>query len=117
MTRCIHFTPEMVLRKMKSMALTRVVLLMLLAIPICGQGVTPSPTPQPSATPPSEPKKSNARPADPPVAAVEPFDKADVKTMASRCVTFDTESGLIEMELYPESAPESVRNFLNLVAI
>ncbi|MBK7392092.1 MAG: peptidylprolyl isomerase [Chloracidobacterium sp.] len=37
--------------------------------------------------------------------------------MASKCVTLDTESGMIEIELYPESAPESVRNFLNLAAI
>lgn len=47
----------------------------------------------------------------------EPFDKSDMKTMASKCVVLDTEAGLIEMEMYPESAPETVRNFLNLVAI
>jgi peptidyl-prolyl cis-trans isomerase B (cyclophilin B) len=46
----------------------------------------------------------------------EPFDKADVKTMAAQCVSLDTESGAIEMEVYPESAPETVRNFLNLAA-
>jgi peptidyl-prolyl cis-trans isomerase B (cyclophilin B) len=46
---------------------------------------------------------------------VEPFDKADVKTMAGQCVTFDTEAGQIVMEMYPEQAPESVRNFLNMV--
>ncbi len=49
--------------------------------------------------------------------AAEPFDKSDMKTMASKCVVLDTEAGMIEMEMYPESAPESVRNFLNLVAI
>lgn len=37
--------------------------------------------------------------------------------MASKCVVLDTEAGIIEMEMYPESAPESVRNFLNLVSI
>ena len=37
--------------------------------------------------------------------------------MASKCVVLDTEAGIIEIEMYPESAPESVRNFLNLVAI
>ena len=37
--------------------------------------------------------------------------------MASKCVSLDTESGLIEIELFPESAPESVRNFLNLSAL
>ena len=36
--------------------------------------------------------------------------------MAGQCVTLDTEAGMIEMEMYPEHAPESVRNFLNLAA-
>lgn len=36
--------------------------------------------------------------------------------MAGKCVTFDTEAGVIEMEMFPEHAPESVRSFLNLVA-
>jgi len=69
------------------------------------------PTPAAKETP-----KANARPTPAPEYAPEPFDKADVKTMASQCVSLDTEAGLIEMELYPEHAPESVRNFLNLVA-
>ncbi|MEJ7849224.1 MAG: peptidylprolyl isomerase [Pyrinomonadaceae bacterium] len=60
------------------------------------------------------PKKTNERPAAAP--ASEPFDKADVKTMAGQCIKFDTDAGAIEMEMFPESAPESVRNFLNLVA-
>ncbi len=64
-----------------------------------------------------EPVKTNARPTPKPSAArAEPFDKADVKTMAAQCVTFDTEAGVIEMEMFPEHAPESVRNFLNLAA-
>jgi peptidyl-prolyl cis-trans isomerase B (cyclophilin B) len=63
------------------------------------------------------PPKANARPTPPPTApSAEPFDKADVKTMAGRCVSLDTEAGLIELELYPEHAPESVRSFLNLTA-
>lgn len=66
---------------------------------------------------PVEPKKTNARPASITEAAAEPFDKADVKTMAAQCVRFDTEAGLIEAEMFPESAPETVRNFLNLTAI
>lgn len=61
------------------------------------------------------PKKTNERPAV--VSTGEPFEKADVKTMAAQCVKFDTETGVIEMEMFPESAPESVRNFLNLVSI
>lgn len=36
--------------------------------------------------------------------------------MAEKCVKFETESGDIEMEMYPESAPETVRSFLNLTA-
>ena len=63
-------------------------------------------------------KKANQRPvveASKP-AAPDPFDKADVKTMAAQCVKFETEAGVIEMEMFPESAPESVRSFLNLAA-
>lgn len=71
----------------------------------------PTPTPTPSPTP----AKANARPAE--TAAAEPFDKADVKTMASKCVKLDTEAGEIVAEMYPESAPETVRNFLNLISI
>jgi len=65
------------------------------------------------------PQKANARPTPTPAVATakpEPYDKADIKTMAAQCVRFDTEEGLIEAELYPEQAPETVRNFLNLVA-
>ena len=70
-------------------------------------GQTASPTPG----------KANARPTPKPEPAkAEPFDKTDVKTMAAQCVTLDTEAGSIVMEMYPESAPESVRNFLNLAA-
>ena len=59
-----------------------------------------------------EPAKTNTRPAA--TTAAEPFDRADVKTMSGQCVSLDTEAGIIEMEMYPEHAPESVRNFLNL---
>lgn len=72
--------------------------------------------PTPAVKPPAAaPKKTNDRPSE--QAPAEPFDKADVKTMAAQCVTLDTEAGVIVMEMFPESAPESVRNFLNLVAI
>ena len=71
-----------------------------------------------SATPDkAEPAKTNARPTPTTSAVIEPFDKADVKTMASKCVKLETEAGNIEAEVYPEYAPESVRNFLNLVAL
>ncbi len=79
---------------------------------VCGAHAQ-SPSPTPTATP-TEPAKTNTRPAV--AAAAEPFDKADVQTMALKCVKFETEAGDIEAEMYPESAPETVRNFLNLVA-
>ena len=60
-------------------------------------------------------KKTNERPVVKEVAG-EPFDKADVKTMAAQCVKLETEAGVIELEMFPERAPESVRNFLNLAA-
>lgn len=63
------------------------------------------------------PPKANARPTPSPSPKPEPFENADVKTMAAQCVTLDTEVGAIELELFPESAPESVRNFLNLSAL
>ena len=68
---------------------------------------TPTPTPE---------VKANARPTPAATTPAEPFDKADGKTMAGQCVTLDTEAGVIEAEMYPEHAPESVRNFLNLAA-
>lgn len=63
-------------------------------------------------------KKVNQRPAvQPPKAAKsEPFEKATVEVMAAQCVKLETEAGIIELEMYPESAPESVRGFLNLTA-
>lgn len=61
-------------------------------------------------------KKANQRPDASKLPAPEPFEKADVKLMATQCVKFETEAGVIEFEMFPESAPESVRNFLNLAA-
>lgn len=71
-------------------------------------GFAQSPTPTPDS------RKANERPPEP--AAAEPFDRATVEQMAGQCVTLETEAGVIAIELYPESAPESVRNFLNLAA-
>ncbi len=77
-----------------------------------GQKVLPTVTPAAK-----EAVKANARPTPAPNAPkAEPYDKADVATMAKQCVSLDTESGLIEAEMFPESAPESVRNFLNMAA-
>ncbi len=69
-----------------------------------------------NAQPPT--KKVNSRPTKPAVKkTVEPFETADVAKMAQQCVRMETEAGNIEAEMYPESAPETVRNFLNLTAL
>jgi peptidyl-prolyl cis-trans isomerase B (cyclophilin B) len=64
-----------------------------------------------------EPKKSNPRPAAKSAQYVEPFEKADAATMAAQCVRIHSDVGEIALELFPESAPESVRNFLNLASL
>lgn len=68
------------------------------------------------ARPPSTLRKSNRRPdpQTPRKGSSEPFDTASVETMAKQCVRLETEVGVIELEMFPESAPETVRNFLNL---
>ncbi len=60
-------------------------------------------------------KKANRRPAA--KKPVEPFEKATVTEMAEQCVLLETETGKIELEMYPEQAPETVRNFLRLVSL
>ena len=62
------------------------------------------------------PRKANARAPEVVNNAPEPFDGASVEKMAAQCVTLETEVGAIEIAMMPEIAPESVRNFLNLVA-
>jgi peptidyl-prolyl cis-trans isomerase B (cyclophilin B) len=61
-------------------------------------------------------RKANARPVEPTAEKPEPFDGASVEKMATQCVSLETELGTIEIEMIPEVAPESVRNFLNLAA-
>lgn len=61
-------------------------------------------------------KKANVRSAEVPALSPEPFDGAPVEKMAAQCVSLETEAGIIEIEMMPEIAPESVRNFLNLAA-
>lgn len=61
-------------------------------------------------------KKANTRPAEIIPNTPEPFDGASAEKMAQQCVTLETEAGPIEIEMIPEVAPESVRNFLNLSA-
>lgn len=68
-------------------------------------------------------KKANERPAATAAPAQasgaqrEPFDGASVERMAAQCVRLETETGVVELEMLPEAAPETVRNFLNLVSI
>jgi peptidyl-prolyl cis-trans isomerase B (cyclophilin B) len=61
-------------------------------------------------------RKANTRPADPKPAQTDPFDGASVEKMTGQCVTLDTESGLIVIEMLPKAAPETARSFLNLAA-
>src|SRR5258706_1453335 len=61
-------------------------------------------------------KKANVRPAEASAIPSEPFDGAPLEKMAGQCVTLETEAGAIVIEMIPEVAPESVRNFLNLAA-
>ena len=77
---------------------------------------TPTPTPTPEPTPVPTPRKANERPPAKTTGPAEPFDRATIAEMAAKCVRFDTEAGAIELEMLPESAPETVRAFLNLVA-
>ena len=65
---------------------------------------------------PAGPSKANNRPAEVTANAPEPFDGATVEKMRDQCVSLETEAGVIEIEMIPEVAPESVRNFLNLAA-
>lgn len=71
---------------------------------------------QPQQTPDPPAAKKNARPANETEAA-EPFDKMTPEQMSGRCVTLETEAGDIVIEVLSEAAPESARNFLNLVSI
>src|ERR1041384_7250284 len=61
-------------------------------------------------------KKANARPAETAKPKAEPFDGVPVEKMLGQCVTLDTEQGVIVIEVLPQKAPESSRNFLNLAA-
>lgn len=62
------------------------------------------------------PRKTNARTPDLTTAVPEPFANASAEEMSRRCVTLQTEAGNIVIEMLPDSAPENVRNFLNLSA-
>lgn len=72
--------------------------------------------PAQSQSPADTDKKANVRPADTTAPPPEPFDGVPITKLSGQCVTLDTEVGIIEIEMIPEVAPESVRNFLNLAA-
>ena len=63
-------------------------------------------------------KKANARPTASPLPStnVDAFTNATVAQMSGQCVTLETEQGAIVIEMIPEKAPQTVRNFLNLAA-
>jgi peptidyl-prolyl cis-trans isomerase B (cyclophilin B) len=63
-------------------------------------------------------KKANPRPAASPSPSrnVDAFNNATLAQMSGQCVTLDTEQGAIVIEMLPEKAPQTVRNFLNLAA-
>ena len=113
----MNFTPEGTSPKMCLMQRSLIYTSFLITLfSFAAMAQQPTPTASPVGAPATDDKKANARPNATPTAAPEPFDKADAKIMASKCVRLDTEAGIIELELYPESAPESVRSFLNLTA-
>lgn len=92
-----------------SKALLAIVVILLAAASLAAQNPAPS----------SENlKKANARPtASPsPMTNADAFSNATVAQMSGKCVTLDTEQGAIVIEMLPEKAPQSVRNFLNLAA-
>jgi peptidyl-prolyl cis-trans isomerase B (cyclophilin B) len=91
---------------------TLILIAFCLVAPVVSASAQVKPTGAPT---PKSLKKTNQRPAVQSPKA-EPFDKATVAEMATRCVKFETEAGEIELEMFPESAPETVRNFLNLTA-
>ena len=76
-------------------------------------GLTSAQNPAPST---DTLKKANTRPAEPKPAQTDPFDGASVEKMTGQCVTLDSESGLIVIEMLPKAAPETARSFLNLAA-
>ena len=86
--------------------------------PAAASAQNKTPAAETKQTAPQAPKKTNQRPNAKAAKATptEPFEKATVEAMATQCVKLDTEAGVIELEMFPESAPESVRGFLNLAA-
>ncbi len=78
-----------------------------------GSSQIPAPSPQ---TPVGAARKVNERSTDAAATPAEPFDGASTDKMAAHCVTLETDTGPIEIEMMPEVAPENARSFLNLTA-
>jgi len=98
---------------------TLIIFILFLIVTVAADAQNKASTEKTKQPAPQDSKKANQRPdvKSPKTLPPEPFEKADVKTLAAQCAKFETEAGIIEMEMFPESAPESVRNFLNLTAI
>lgn len=62
-------------------------------------------------------KKANTRPTENLQPKPDPFEGVPIEKMAGQCVTLETEQGAIVVEMLPQKAPESARNFLNLAAV
>jgi peptidyl-prolyl cis-trans isomerase B (cyclophilin B) len=84
---------------------------------VSGAAVAQQPQQAPEQKPEPPAVKKNARPAGDAEGPAEPFDKLTPQQMSGRCVTLETEAGDILIEVLSEAAPESARNFLNLVSI
>lgn len=101
----------------KVRSISRIVILSFAAV-FCADAPSQSPAATPrsrAGKPAAEIKAVEPAPAAPTPAA-EPFDKAAPKLLGEQCVKLETEAGTIELEMLAESAPETVRNFLNLAA-
>ncbi len=97
--------------------LTLIVLCGLLSADAASAQKTTPDTKVEQPAPPSTSRKSNRRPSVKSLnsaVASEPFEKAGIEMMAAQCVKLETEAGVIDLEVFPESAPETVRSFLNL---
>ena len=105
-TRRARSKPLLFLRVLR-VSVVNVLILLICALVTAAQNPAPNTETQ---------KKVNARPAEPGMPKADPFDGATVEKMTGQCVTVDTESGAIVIEMLPAKARETVRSFLNLAA-
>ena len=113
--RSKEFTTETRRTRRKRIGLLRVLCVSVvnaLVLLVCAL-VAVAQNPAPNA---ETPKKANSRPAGPTVPKADPFEGATVEKMAGQCVTLETESGAIVIEMLPVKARETARSFLNLAA-